>query len=218
MSWSRVLLEKLIGPSLINSPHFREPWFITVSLFGHSKNCYNVTDPKVSTVLQNSVTYLKPVSITAISLLPPLLYLFIVWMYRGNTQFIHVYEANELFTKCCCCSLWMEVVTEFMLSFVGWNTGSIHTCQCSYKKMCWVRVSVSGCLTDGGCSIVCSQIQNDMLWKICLKLYTQANKMNWLFYIIKISGWGLFDLKWTMAKKNIHSGRSVKIAECTLDT
>jgi len=134
-------------------------------------------------------------------------------MYRGNTPFIHVYEANKLFTKCCCCILWMEVVTEFMLSFVGWNTGSIHTWQCSYKKMCWVRVSVSGCLTSGCCSIICSQIQNDMVWKICLKLYIQANKTNWLFSIIKISGWGLFDLKWTMAKKNNHSGRSVKISE-----
>ena len=134
-------------------------------------------------------------------------------MYRGNTPFIHVYEANKLFTKCCCCILWMEVVTEFMLSFVGWNTGSIHAWQCSYKKMCWVRVSVSGCLTSGCCSIICSQIQNDMVWKICLKLYIQANKTNWLFSIIKISGWGLFDLKWTMAKKNNHSGRSVKISE-----
>jgi hypothetical protein len=132
---------------------------------------------------------------------------------RGNTPFLHVYEANKLFTKHCCCTWWTEVVTEFMLSFLGWNTGSIHTCQCSYKKMCWVRVSVSGCLTDGSCSIICNQIQNDMAWKICLKLYIQANETNWLFYLIKISSWGLFDLKWTMVKKNIHNGRSVKIAE-----
>ena len=134
-------------------------------------------------------------------------------MYGGNTTFIHVCEANKLSTKCYCCTWWTEVVNEFMLSFLGWNTGSIHTCQYSYMKMCLVRVSVSGCLTDGSCSINCSQIQNNMVWKICLKLYIQANKMNWLFYIIKISGWGLFDLTWTMAKKNIHSGRSVKISD-----
>jgi len=134
-------------------------------------------------------------------------------MYRGNTPFIHVYEANNLFTKCCCCILWTEVVTEFMLSFLGWNTGAIHTWQCSHKNMCRVRVSVSSCLNIGGCSIICSQIQNDMVWKICLKLYNQANKTNWLFYIIKISDWGLLDLKWTTVKKNIHDGRSVKIAE-----
>jgi hypothetical protein len=100
-----------------------------------------------------------------------------------------------------------------MLSFLGWITGSVHVCQCSYNKMFWVRVNVIGCLTDGSCSIICSQIQNDMVWKICLKLYVQTNKTNWLFYVIKISGWGLFDLKWTMAKKNIRNGRSVKIAE-----
>jgi len=133
-------------------------------------------------------------------------------MYRGNTWFTHVYEANKLFTKCCCCTWGTEIVTEFMLSFWGWNAGSVHTCQCSYKKICWVRVSVSSSFTDGGCSILCGQIQND-LWKICLKLYIQANKTNWLFYIINISGRSLFDLKWTMARKNIHNGRSVKIED-----
>lgn len=68
-------------------------------------------------------------------------------------------------------------------------------------------------MTDGSCSISYSQIQNDMVWKICLKLYVQPNKTYWLFYFIKISGWGLFDLKWTMVKKNIRNGRSVKIAK-----
>ena len=137
-------------------------------------------------------------------------------MYSGNTPFIHVCEANKLSTKCCCCTWWTEVVTEFVLSFLGWNTGSVHTYQCSYKKMCWVMVSVYGCLTNGSCRIICSQIQNNIVWNICLKLCIQANKTNWLFYIIKISGWGLFDLKWTLAKKNIHNGRSVKIVDWSL--
>jgi len=74
-----------------------------------------------------------------------------------------------------------QIFTEFILYFLGWNARSIHMCQCSYKKICWVRVSVSGCFTDGGCSILCSQIQNDMVWKICLKLYIQQTKRTGYF-------------------------------------
>jgi hypothetical protein len=149
-----------------------EPWrFINVSVFSHSKNCPNVTEPKgLAVSLKKSFTYSQPISITATSVLPSLL----LPIYNVNVEREH---SSGMFIRQTSCSQnavasWceMKIVTEFMLSFWKWNNGSVHTCWGSYKKLCWVRDSGS-CVADGSCSIFWGQIQNNIMWKICLKLY-----------------------------------------------